>query len=108
MDDLNLSMFRAYDIRTPSDRLTLPLAERLARAEASYFREVLGVRGVVVAHDARRTGPLSDGGRRDLSQGRAGSHRLAGSLLDLLLLLRGDVSSRACGRDVWRIAQPGR
>ena len=30
MCDLNLSMFRAYDIRTPSDMLTDPLAARLA------------------------------------------------------------------------------
>jgi phosphomannomutase len=56
-DALNLSMFRAYDIRTPSSLLTDELAVRLARAEARYFREVLGVAGVVVAHDARMTGP---------------------------------------------------
>ena len=56
-DQLNLSMFRAYDIRTPSSLLTPELAERLARAEAFYIREVLGAPGVVVAHDARRTGP---------------------------------------------------
>jgi len=56
-DALNLSMFRAYDIRTPSPLLTDELAVRLARAEARYFREVLGVAGVVVAHDARLTGP---------------------------------------------------
>jgi phosphomannomutase len=57
MDDLNLSMFRAYDIRTPSPQLTDELAARLARAEAVYFRETLGVSGVLVAHDARSTGP---------------------------------------------------
>ncbi len=57
MDKLNLSMFRAYDIRTPSALLTDTLAERLARAEAVYFRDVLAVPGVVLAHDARRTGP---------------------------------------------------
>jgi phosphomannomutase len=56
-DQLNLSMFRAYDIRTPSSLLTPGLAERLARAEAFYIREVLEAPGVVVAHDARRTGP---------------------------------------------------
>lgn len=54
---LNLSMFRAYDIRTPSELLTPGLAERLARAEARYFVETLGVRGVVLAHDARTAGP---------------------------------------------------
>lgn len=57
MPDLNLSMFKAYDIRTPADRLTDELAERLARAEAVYFRDVLGAPGVVVAHDARLAGP---------------------------------------------------
>jgi len=57
MSDLNLSMFRAYDIRTPSASLPDELAVRLARAEASYFLDTLGVRGVLVAHDARATGP---------------------------------------------------
>jgi phosphomannomutase len=56
-EDLNLSMFRAYDIRTPSARLTPDLSRRLADAEAEYFREVLGTDSVVVGHDARRTGP---------------------------------------------------
>ncbi|HKI34364.1 MAG TPA: hypothetical protein VKA46_21095 [Gemmataceae bacterium] len=56
-DELNLSMFRAYDIRTPSALLTPELAERLARAEARYIREGLAAAGVVIAHDARRTGP---------------------------------------------------
>lgn len=56
-DPLNLSMFRAYDIRTPSARLDDELARRLARAEAVYFRDVLGVDEVLVAHDARLSGP---------------------------------------------------
>ena len=56
-DELNLSMFRAYDIRTPSALLTPDLAARLARAEAVYFRDVLQAPGVVLAHDARSTGP---------------------------------------------------
>ncbi len=56
-DPLNLSMFRAYDIRTPSERHTPELAERLARAEAVYFTEELGVSAALVAHDARATGP---------------------------------------------------
>jgi phosphomannomutase len=50
-------MFRAYDIRTPSAQLTPVLAGRLARAEARYIRDALDASGVVVAHDARRTGP---------------------------------------------------
>jgi phosphomannomutase len=57
MSELNLSMFRAYDIRTPSAALGPELAWRLSRAEAVYFRDALGVPGVVIAHDARRTGP---------------------------------------------------
>jgi phosphomannomutase len=56
-DQMNLSMFRAYDIRTPAKSLSDELAERLAAAEAVYFRDTLGVSGVVVTHDARRTGP---------------------------------------------------
>jgi len=56
-DGLNLSMFRAYDVRTPASSLTPELSVRLARAEARYFREVLDVPGVVVAHDARTSGP---------------------------------------------------
>lgn len=56
-DPLNLSMFRAYDIRTPAADLTPKLADRLARAEACYMRDDLGASGVVVGHDARRTGP---------------------------------------------------
>jgi len=50
-------MFRAYDIRTPSECLTDELAVRLARAEALYFSKQLGVSGVLVAYDARSTGP---------------------------------------------------
>lgn len=56
-DNLNLSMFRAYDIRTPAEALSPELARRLSAAEAVYFRDVLGVSGVLVAHDARSTGP---------------------------------------------------
>ena len=56
-DELNRSMFRAYDIRTPAAQLTDDLALRLARAEAVYFRDVLGVKGVVLSYDARRSGP---------------------------------------------------
>jgi phosphomannomutase len=50
-------MFRAYDIRTPSSQLTPEIAARLARAEAVYFKHDLGVTGVLVAHDARASGP---------------------------------------------------
>lgn len=57
MTTLNESMFRAYDIRTTSALLTDELATRLARAETVYFREHLHADGVLLAHDARSTGP---------------------------------------------------
>lgn len=56
-DPLNLSMFRAYDIRTPSARLSDQQAYRLARAEAVYFADEVGVEGMLVGRDARATGP---------------------------------------------------
>ena len=104
--DLNLSMFRAYDIRTPSSLLTPELAERLARAEAVYIREVLGAPGVVVAHDARRTGPqyltITIDAFRERGAGRDLSSR---GLLDVLFLLCGDASSAACRDHRRRLAQ---
>lgn len=57
MTDLNLGMFKAYDIRTPASRLTLDLSERLAHAEASYFRERLGTNKVILCREARLAGP---------------------------------------------------
>ncbi len=56
-NDINLSMFRAYDIRTPSSSLGTELANRLDHAMAIYFKQDLGVNGVIVAHDARSSGP---------------------------------------------------
>ncbi len=50
-------MFRAYDIRTPASSLGTELASRLDHAMALYFKQDLGVKGVIVAHDARSTGP---------------------------------------------------
>jgi phosphomannomutase len=50
-------MFRAYDIRTPAIQLSDELAVRLIRAEAVYFKRNLGAAGVVIAHDARSSGP---------------------------------------------------
>lgn len=57
MTGLNLSMFKAYDIRTPARQLTLDLSERLAYAEASYFRDQLGVNKVILCREARLSGP---------------------------------------------------
>ncbi|HWQ14397.1 MAG TPA: phosphoglucomutase [Roseiflexaceae bacterium] len=56
MADLNLGMFKAYDIRTPARHLPLDLAERLAYAEAQYFREQLGTNAVILCRDARLSG----------------------------------------------------
>jgi phosphomannomutase len=50
-------MFKAYDIRTPAKQLTLELSERLAYAEAVYFREQLGTNKVILCREARLTGP---------------------------------------------------
>lgn len=57
-NDINLSMFKAYDIRTPSDKLTPDLAARLSSAESKYFKDILGVSKVILAHDARSAGPM--------------------------------------------------
>lgn len=57
MSHLNLSMFKAYDIRTPAKQLSLELAERLAYAEAVYFREYLGANKVILCREARLSGP---------------------------------------------------
>ena len=71
--DLNLSMFRAYDIRTRGEALPDVLSERLAQAEASYFVDVLKVPGVLLARDARASGPRYLEMAADVYQ-RAGLH----------------------------------
>ncbi len=55
--ELNLSMFKSYDIRTPASKLPLELSRRLAHAVAVYFADVLGTRKVVLCRDARLSGP---------------------------------------------------
>ena len=107
-DELNQSMFRAYDIRTPSSLLTDDLAVRLADAEAVYFRDVLGVKGVLLSYDARRTGPRYLTLTADVLLKRDSTYLSAGAGLDLVLLFRGDAASGVCGGDGRRIAQPGR
>ncbi|HET6385923.1 MAG TPA: phosphoglucomutase [Armatimonadota bacterium] len=66
--DLNLAMFRTHDIRASSGDLTPELALRLARAEARYFRETLSVDAVILAHDARLSGPRYLGIAADVYQ----------------------------------------
>jgi phosphomannomutase len=54
---LNLDMFKAYDIRTKSTALTPVLAARLMRAIGRYFSDVLKVSSVVLGRDARLAAP---------------------------------------------------
>ncbi|HKM06763.1 MAG TPA: hypothetical protein VJ869_07210 [Sphaerochaeta sp.] len=54
---LNISMFKAYDIRTKSSALTPTLSHRLVTAVGKYFQEILKVSTVVVGRDARLAAP---------------------------------------------------
>lgn len=55
--DLNLSMFKAYDIRTKSDRLTPAIAKLLFTAIGRYISEELRTDSIVIGRDARLAGP---------------------------------------------------
>lgn len=57
MRDLNIGMFKAYDIRTKSELLSQEMIRRLCEAVARYCDEVLEVRSIIVAHDARLAAP---------------------------------------------------
>ncbi len=54
---LNVSMFKAYDIRTRNSELTYALSRRLVVAVGRYFQDVLHVTAVVVGRDARLGAP---------------------------------------------------
>lgn len=54
---LNISMFKAYDIRTRSTELTHALSLRLIQAVGRYFQDVLRVSTVVLGRDARLAAP---------------------------------------------------
>lgn len=54
---LNISMFKAYDIRTRSSSLDPELSRRLIIAVGRYFQEVLKVSTVVMGRDARLAAP---------------------------------------------------
>ena len=54
---LNLGMFKAYDIRTKSSKLTHELSLRLINAIGRYIREVLRTDSVVLGRDARLAAP---------------------------------------------------
>jgi phosphomannomutase len=55
--ELNLGMFKAYDIRTKSHRLSTAIAQRLILATGRYILDELGTGSVVLGRDARLAGP---------------------------------------------------
>lgn len=55
--ELNLGMFKAYDIRTQVKLLDDTLSRRLILSVGRYFKEVLHVRTVVLGRDARLGAP---------------------------------------------------
>mgnify|MGYP001171407806 CR=1 FL=1 len=57
MRDLNLGMFKAYDIRTKSELLDADLLKRLAFSIARYCKDTLKVGMVLLARDARLSAP---------------------------------------------------
>jgi len=54
---LNVNMFKAYDIRTKSSKLTMELAYRLLSAVGRYIKEVLRSDSVVLGRDSRLGAP---------------------------------------------------
>lgn len=57
MDNLNLGMFKAYDIRTKSGNLTEDIIEKLLKAIVKYYKDYLKVDSVVICRDARLSAP---------------------------------------------------
>lgn len=55
--DLNLSMFKAYDIRTKSKNLNPYIINRLVKAIGRYYTEIIKCKSVVIARDARLSAP---------------------------------------------------
>lgn len=51
--NLNLGMFKTYDIRTKQQNLTPALKERLYNAVAVYYRDVMKATSIVIGRDAR-------------------------------------------------------
>ena len=52
-DELNLSMFKAYDIRTKEEKLNAGIIRRLLSSVACYMKDTLGCSTIVMGHDAR-------------------------------------------------------
>ena len=57
MKDLNLGMFKPYDIRTKMERLSDENLCRLSEAVAIYYKRVLSATSVVLSRDARLHAP---------------------------------------------------
>ncbi len=55
--DLNMTMFKAYDIRTKSKKLNINIIKRLIKAIGRYYIEILKCESVVIARDARLAAP---------------------------------------------------
>ncbi|MBO4409621.1 MAG: hypothetical protein J5775_02615 [Spirochaetales bacterium] len=53
MENLNLSMFKQYDVRTKYKNLTPEIKTRLFNAVALYFRDYVKAKAVVIGRDAR-------------------------------------------------------
>ena len=57
MEDLNLGMFKPYDIRTKIERLSDGNLSSLSRAVAIYYKRILKAPSVVLSRDARLYAP---------------------------------------------------
>ncbi len=55
--ELNLGMFKAYDIRTRAAKLSATLAKRLTIALGRYVKEILACDSIVLGRDARLAAP---------------------------------------------------
>ena len=53
MENLNLGMFKSYDIRTKHQNLTPETIDRLTESVARYYRDDVKVDSLVIARDAR-------------------------------------------------------
>ena len=54
MKDLNLGMFKPYDIRTKIEKLSQENLKRLSEAVAIYYKTILKAPAVVIGRDARQ------------------------------------------------------
>ena len=57
MEELNLGMFKPYDIRTKMEKLGPELLKRLSLSVALYYKNILEAPSVVIGRDARLNAP---------------------------------------------------